>query len=437
MDQALAPDTMIHSAHETGLFARKREVRLKAYAAVLQKTRSLQVSIWSGVNDMEIVQDIGQHAQTVDTIQRLTRVRSVSPLELSPADIRAWVELEAEALQPNAYMSPHFVLPALRYLDRPLEAKILLVERVGAGAMQIVAVAVVCQLAATRQLLMPHHSIYQSRHSYLGAPLLHRAFAADAASALFDELTRHCWSAAGLILPNVDPAGPLLAILDETWRSRGLALQTTVERQRAILVPSQAGPDSLRKQKKYKDLERCRRRLAEQGELQWLIHREAVDDAIVDSFLRLEHSGWKGRHHTSLRSWLAHEVFFREMAAAFAHEGRAMFTELRLNGQTIALSSNFVSARAGFAFKVGWDEAFKKFGIGNLLDAELVNHAPEVCRDLTYIDSGSSQGSYMEMLWPHRRSLVTAFLPYSTAGHLAWQGTQSLRAMRRSIRSRA
>ena len=385
---------------------------------------------------MAAVQRIGQYMPRVATALATTRVRCVSAGEISPADIRAWVALEAEALQPNAYMSPHFVLPALRYLDRPPGASIVLVERVSAGAVQTVALAVVRRIGASRLLPLPHQSMYQSRHSYLGAPLLHREYAVEAAQALFDGLARHCWSAAGLVLPNVDPAGLLLTTLKETWASRGLALETAYETRRATLIPSLAGPASLRKRKKYRDLERCRRRLAEQGELQWLIHRPAGADASIDTFLRLENSGWKGQRQKSLRSRSYDEVFFREMVAGFAREGRAFFTELRLDDRTIASTSNFVSAHAGFAFKIGVDQAFRKYCVGMLNDAELVNQAPEVCRDLSYIDSGAEPNSYMEMLWPHQRRLVTTFLPYSSGGQLAWQGMQALRSLRRALRAK-
>ena len=216
---------------------------------------------------------------------------------------------------------------------------------------------------------------------------------------------------------------------------RGLVLQPAFELRRAALIPAQAGPESLRRRKKYKDLERCRRRLAEQGEVQWLIHRQGADEGIIESFLRLENSGWKGERQKSLRSRARDEAFFREVVAGFGREGRVFFTELRLNGQTIASTSNFVSAHAGFAFKIGVDEAFRKYCVGMLNDAELVNQAPEVCSDLSAIDSGAAPDSYMEMLWPHQRSLVTTFLPYSQAGQAAWQGMQALRSLRRAVRA--
>lgn len=382
---------------------------------------------------------LGQYAQTEAVAPTVTRARSVSAVELSASDTRAWVALEVQALEPNAYMSPHFVLPALRHLDPSLHPQILLVERTGAGLRQTIAVAVVHRVAATRLLPVPHQCGYMSRHSYLGAPLLHREFAAEAASALLDLLGRQRWSAAGLLLPNIDPASPLMAALGGALRSRGLAIHVALERQRAIMIPAQAGLASLKKNlgKKFNDLERRRRRLAEQGELQWLIHREVVDDAMVESFLSLEHSGWKAESRTSLRSKPQDEAFFREMVAGFASEGRALFTELRLNGQTIASTSNFVSAHAGFAFKVGWDEAYRKYGLGILNETEFVSHAPDVCGDITNFDSGSAPDSYMDTLWPNRRTLVTAFVPFSTWGQGAWNCVQRLRMALRSLRSRA
>ncbi|HJW02535.1 MAG TPA: GNAT family N-acetyltransferase, partial [Azospira sp.] len=343
------------------------------------------MSSGEGGHDMAAVQRIGQYLPGVVSAPMSTRVRCVTAADITPADVQAWGALEAEALQPNAYMSPHFVLPALRYLDRPRGAVILLVERVGGGAAQMVAVAVIHRVGAARLLPLPHHAMYQSRHSYLGSPLLHRDHGGEAALALFEGLARYCWSSAGLILPNVDPAGPLLATLKEAWAARGLVLQPAFELRRAALIPAQAGPESLRRRKKYKDLERCRRRLAEQGDVQWLMHRQAVDADIVESFLRLENSGWKGERQKSLRSRANDEAFFREVVAAFGREGRVFFTEVRLNGQAIASTSNFVSAQAGFAFKIGVDEAYRKYCVGMLNDAELVNQAPQVCGDLSFI----------------------------------------------------
>jgi hypothetical protein len=384
---------------------------------------------------MQLVSSLGGQTHPASAARAIIRARSVSPSEIALSDVRAWIALESEAILANAYMSPLFVLPALRHLDPSLHAKIVLIERIGAGATHTIGVAVIHRLAATRLLPVPHHCLYLSRHSYLGAPLLHREFAAESANALFEELAGHRWTSAGLAIPHLDTGGSLMQVLRESWSSRRLSVYKTLERQRAFLIPAEAGPSRLKltMQNKVKDLERRRRRLAEQGDLEWRIHRQSVDDDVIESFLRLEHDGWKGRSGTSLRSRPADEAFFREMASGFAREGRAFFTELRMNDQAIASTSNFVSGRVGFAFKVGWDESYRKFGLGILNEVELVRQAPEVCSDLSDIDSGAAPDSYIADLWPHRRELATVFLPCSSVGQLAWAGVQSLRSARRSV----
>jgi Acetyltransferase (GNAT) domain len=367
-----------------------------------------------------------------------TRARWLHPQDIGLEELRSWLALEAQAVTANAYMSPHFVLPALRHLDPSGNAHIVLVDGGGTAGGQVIAAAAVRPMAATSQLPLPHNAIYQSRHSYLGIPLLHSRFASAAAHGLFDALSRSRKNSAGLLLPNVDPLSPFFAVLRRAWRERGLPVFAADERRRAILVPARSGDDAIREHlgKQLGGLERRKRRLADQGEVRYLIRRSDVDDAVIDSFLRLEHCGWKGKLGTSLRSNPGDEAFFREMAGAFAREGRALFTELRLNADTIASTSNFVSAGAGFAFKVGWDEAYRKYGVGVLSEVELARHAPADCADLAYVDSGSMPGSYVESLWPDRRILVTAFLPFSGVGQLAWRTVDRLRGLAQFVKAR-
>ena len=42
------------------------------------------------------------------------RVRTTTPHDIETATVAAWSDLEARALEANAYLSPHFVLPALQ-----------------------------------------------------------------------------------------------------------------------------------------------------------------------------------------------------------------------------------------------------------------------------------------------------------------------------------
>ncbi len=358
--------------------------------------------------------------------------RSATPQSLHEQDLRAWAALEDQALEANAYLSPCFMLPALQHLDPDAGAQIILIERRAAGVTKLAGVAVVCRRQRSDILPLPHWEIYTSRHSYLSAPLIDRQMAHPATACLLKKLARLAPLSAGLVIRNIDHDGPLLATFSEVVQAKGRTLGLIGVQQRAMLVPANAGLDSLKQalRSKYAEMERCRRRLSEQSELQWLIHRETVSSDVIDAFLQLENTGWKREEGTALMSNPADEAFFRDMAHRFATAGRALFTELRLDNKVIASTSNFVSGQVGFAFKVGWDESLRKYGVGILNEAELVRYAPTVCADLSYIDSGSAPNSFIEKLWPQQRRLVTAFVPTSAWGALAWRALQHLRAIR-------
>ena len=86
------------------------------------------------------------------------------------------------------------------------------------------------------------------------------------------------------------------------------------------------------------------------------------------------------------------------MIDGFSRCGRVFFTELCVNHEVIASTSNVVSGNAGFAFKVGWHPGYAKLAPGLLNELELIRHAPTLCAELAYIDSGAAPGSYVDDL---------------------------------------
>ena len=95
-------------------------------------------------------------------------VRAID-LRSIPADTTAaWADLEERALEPNAYLSPHFILPSARYVDPQLPLLALLVEREGGRARrQLVAVIVAQAVVGTRSFPVPHLLAYCSRFTFL------------------------------------------------------------------------------------------------------------------------------------------------------------------------------------------------------------------------------------------------------------------------------
>ncbi|TXC65119.1 GNAT family N-acetyltransferase [Piscinibacter aquaticus] len=360
------------------------------------------------------------------------RVRALDPLDLSARDVQAWVALEARAAEPNAFLSPHFILPALRHLDPQIKPMALFVERVFAGQRELLGVAVLRRTAGTRSFPLSHWIAYASRHSYLSGLLVDQERPDEVIETVLHHLDRK-GGHNGLELPRVELDGRVGRALAESVLV-GHGVDAGIGERRAVLHPASAGP-ALVKQvfgKRAKDLERRMRRLREQGEVNWRCHRGAgMPAAVVEDFLALEHAGWKGSEGTSLRANAPDERFFREMVAGFAEEQRAVFTEVVLDGRAIASACHFLSGGAGFCFKIGWDPQYRAFSPGILNEVEFIRHAPEVFADVGFFDSGASEDSFINELWPERRTLGTITLTTAPLARWVAQTASSAHRLRR------
>ncbi|MCK6423483.1 MAG: GNAT family N-acetyltransferase [Burkholderiaceae bacterium] len=358
------------------------------------------------------------------------RLRRIAPAALAAADLQRWAALEDVAVEANAYASPHFVLPALRHLDPGVGAELVFAEAPAATAAgTLLGVFCLAQRRGNALLPLPHVELYHSMHSFCGAPLLAPGTAAVAWEALLRSLRGALSGRFALVIRSIEQDGPAHQALREACGRTGCSLHDSEPRQRAMLYPPDTGVEALKRnlRKQHAEVERCRRRVGETGTLSWHIHRGAIEPRVIEDFLRLEHAGWKGEAGSSLRANPHEEAFFTDMVRSFAAQGRALFTELRLDDRTIASTSNMVSGATGFAFKVGWDPEYRKFGIGILNEAELVRQAPQVCADLRAFDSGAEPASFIEKLWPGRRPLVTSVVAF---GPLARAGLQAMRLAR-------
>jgi CelD/BcsL family acetyltransferase involved in cellulose biosynthesis len=367
------------------------------------------------------------------------RARVVAPAELDTRDIEAWVDLESRAAEPNAFLSPHFVLPALHHIEPNAPIAVVLVERIGAGTRDTVATGVFRRTRGSKLLPLPHLAGYRSRHSYSCGLLLDRDETEASLAELLAQVRRHvrwCW---GIEVPMVWADGPFARAATAS-SGPGAALFAGVDlEERAVLVMADAGPALLERVlgSQKKDVGRRMRRLAERGEVGWRWHREnGIPESAVETFLALEHAGWKGETGESLRSHAAHEAFFRDAVARFGREGRALFTELTLDGVPIASTSNFVSGRAGFAFKIGWHPEYKAFSPGTLNEVEFIRRSREAFPDLEYFDSGADGQSFINRLWPSRRRMASVVVPVTALARGAVATASLLREVKARVRSR-
>jgi hypothetical protein len=369
-------------------------------------------------------------------------VRQMDVLSVPAEVAAAWADLEDRALEPNAYLSPHFVLPSAQHIhpNLPVEAVLVEMEREGAGARHLVAVMVAHAVMGTRSFPVPHLVTYAKPYALLGGLLLDRDHAEPALDALLDHVVERGWQGHGIELEDVWADGPTYELFQRVGKRRGMRLQIWDEKDRAVLRPHVDRDQIVAAEAaETRSLKRRIKRLSEMGEVRSaVVVGGPVPEPSVEAFLDLENRGWKGDNGSSLRAKTGYEAFFRDAVARFGAEGRALFVELLLDEQVIATTSNFISGRAGFAFKIGWQPELAHVSPGRQAELGQLHHlySHEALAGLEFWDSGATAGSYIENLWPGRRQLVTMGVGCSLVGTSALAAVHTARAIKREVRAR-
>jgi hypothetical protein len=362
------------------------------------------------------------------------RVRVARFQDLDGPTLESWRALENRALEANAYLSPQFVTAAVRHLASPPASRqpfLVLVETPGRGPDRLVGLGIFERRSWSRRFPLPHLEAYRSLHSYRSGILVDRGHAAGVIGALFRffQQPQATWHAVAFDewLCEGDQATLLMTI------ARGCGGQwfPAMETSRAILVPREGGERQVAaalSRYRLKKLRQARRHLETCGPVAWrALAGEQVDDGAIGRFLELEHMGRKGEQGTSLRSRPEQEAFFREMAEGFRREGRLFFTELTIGQAIVASTCNLISGRTGFAFKIGWDPRYAKGSPGILNEVEFVRAAPTLFAALDAVDSGASEGSFIEEIWTDRWALASGAFSTTPLGRTVLATTGRLR----------
>jgi hypothetical protein len=351
------------------------------------------------------------------------RVRICRFSDLDEGIPSAWGELEDRALEPNVYLSPGFVIPSLRHLRNPEDLKKIIfvfIEKTRSGRRSLVGAGVFEKILGTRRFPLPHLKAYSTPYSFLTGLLVDRNEAEAVIRAFFRFFGgwKILWQ--GVEFVNRPMDGPQAVLIEAVSKEFGAKWFERVNNHRSVLIPADGGEEYLLANftpHRLKEMRRMKRRLEEKGKVQWAaLVGDMITEKNVENLIELEHMGWKGEEGTSLRSRPAHEMFFRELVDSFIKNRKAFITELSLDGTVIASTVNLISGGAGFAFKIGWHPEYTKVAPGILNELEFVRKVPEVCGDLTFIDSGAEEGSFIDGMWAGRRTLSGGFLGTTLMG---------------------
>jgi CelD/BcsL family acetyltransferase involved in cellulose biosynthesis len=352
----------------------------------------------------------------------------------------AWAALAEVAAEPNVFLEPWQFLPAIEAFGAGKRSLFLLVFRKADSKDRPDEMIGFFPFEHRRGL----HGIparllisWDHPHCFLGTPLLHRHWAREAWGAVLDWLQQRPGSA-GIVEMRLQASdGASHHALVDAARERGLLTAADDSYSRAVVRWGKDAAEVLADAAANREWRRQRRRLGEHGrfEVRRLAAGEDAEPWIA-AFLELEARGWKGRGGTALAMSEAETRYFRTICAGGARSGQLDMMGLYLDGVPIAMKCNFVSGNVAFTFKMAYDEAYRAYSPGVLLDIEFTE-ALQKQSAFDVVDSCAVHGHpTYRRLWHSGRGISHILLSTNWRGNLVLALLACLRSAKRSITSR-
>lgn len=278
------------------------------------------------------------------------------------AENDAWSQLYAEALEPNPFFGPGFLLPYAAHL-KPGQLHLAVVKDAETGRWLMA--APVGQRRAG--FVIPAATLWASEYGPLGTPLVHPACPAHAVPSFLATAASVTTlpGARSLDIPFLPLEGPVARLLCQ-GASSWTVTQGPVE-DRAAHAAGAEGAQQLAEVmtgKRRKEYDRLARRLQELGEIRGDTCRGTAALSAFEDFLTLEAAGWKGRSGTALASNGQVAAFAHNFVAALAKADALRVEALRLDGRAIALLVMAEHRGRAYAWKITYDEDLARFSPG-------------------------------------------------------------------------
>jgi CelD/BcsL family acetyltransferase involved in cellulose biosynthesis len=315
-------------------------------------------------------------------------------LPLQAIDENEWRRLAERAIEPNAYYLPDWELAVNTSSPGHTGASALTAwaDRHLIGLMPVVSM--------WRAYKIPLPGLV-SAHPYgtLCTPMLDRDYADSAATQLLHAARKA--GARALLLREVALDGATMKAITEALQRDDLSPHILHAHVRAGLDATCDADELLREAlgtKKLKELRRQRHRLAEHGRLSFEVAGSPQEiSSAIETFLRLEASGWKGRRGTALAQVEGDAIFIRRATRALAESGQCEIVTLRAAETPVASGIVLRHQGRAFFFKLGVDERFAKFSPGVQLTLELTRH---LCSDAEIASADSTASPDHPMINP-------------------------------------
>ncbi len=370
----------------------------------------------------------------------MTHIATTSQLRIELLDERAirqiepaqWDELAANSWVSNPFYARDYIQAGLNTIDRDTGLQAVTIRDAQDGRLLGLFPFRVRRFPVPRALGATN--LYQ----FCGQPLVHRDHAHDVLDAWIEALGNRRiprrWS-----FPHLDLSSPFAKRLEHIGMVGALACLPLVNYRRAQLTRAsdsfRAHVEETLSKSRAKDIQRTLRRLKELGEVRF--ERATTAKLVADrieQFLAIEHAGWKGAAGTSFLANPEHADFARQ--AFGSGSSLASVDSLLLDGEPIALSINIRSGATIFTPKCAYNESFRKYSPGLVLEY-LVVEAFYSSVDCTDMDAATTTDNHVvEGLWNCNKPMGTLVVgPQSWATHWLAQFHTACRAGKHKIKA--
>lgn len=142
------------------------------------------------------------------------------------------------------------------------------------------------------------------------------------------------------------------------------------------------------------ELKRRLKRLKELGTVEFVVTRKYAPE-LMRKYFDLEAKSWKGRGGTAAACDLRSEKLHEDFARAVADKDALFIYELKLDGETIAMSINIKYDRRTIFWKTSFSEKYSRYSPGNLVIWEFLKDC--IRRGSTELDMLSPATDYKKV----------------------------------------
>jgi CelD/BcsL family acetyltransferase involved in cellulose biosynthesis len=220
----------------------------------------------------------------------------------------------------------------------------------------------------------------------------------------------------------LDAERPDAAALERTARARGYRVESrSVMRSPYVVIDSDWTSYERRLSRNLLgDLRRCRRRLAERGDLTMTISdgSNGLDD-LLDQLFSVDAHSWQAEARTAIVSHKNTREFYEQVCRWAASRGSLRVSLLRIAGRSVAMELGIEEAGVHFAMKSSYDKSYRRFSPGKILLHALIESA--FIGRLKRVELLGGEDRYKRVWAPHSHERVTVqAYANSPVGWLEW-----------------